>query len=353
MSEHQIRRIISAEKGGVTEAQVRQFISEDSGLANNNALMVMIQDLEDKLERVEGRVSCVPVMIGDEIFQSKEDLTTFIQKSLPSNKFEYVLDALSLMEVVTDESSSFQEVMKQKEWTFKGKFRSPQVAKVVASYTLELPSMFGKGEASTHPLPALKTYKHWNPHSLHGGVKGKLKQSLARYASGYKAIVSTLFQGEANRAIRNLCLITRKDADEFVQELCTFIDEFYLELVGDYDCSGDEAWSLVGQLVKQIFTELNKVRAVAREALNSDDPEQVATLILWGAMCAHRVQQDFLNNKFRYHPSLAPIVNLHLFRHRVSPDKFISAQEKLEKTIGVVKKLQMEMGTVQNKLKNK
>ena len=115
LSEHQIRKIISAEKGGVTEAQVRQFISEDSGLANNNALLVMIQDLEDKLERVEGRVSCVPVMIGDEIFQSKEDLTTFIQKNLPSNKFEYVLDALSLMEVVSDESSSFQDVMKQKE----------------------------------------------------------------------------------------------------------------------------------------------------------------------------------------------------------------------------------------------
>ena len=41
-------------------------------------------------------------------------------------------------------------------------------------------------------------------------------------------------------------MTTRKDADEFVQELCTFIDEFYLDLVGSYDCSVDEAWSLVG-----------------------------------------------------------------------------------------------------------
>ena len=117
-------------------------------------------------------------------------------------------------------------------------------------------------------------------------------------------------------------MTTRKDEDEFVQELCTFIDEFYLELVGDYDCSVDEAWSLVGKMVKQSITELNKVRAVARKALNSDDPEQVATLILWGAMFAHRVQQDFFNSKFRYHPNLVPIVNLHLFRHRFSSDKF-------------------------------
>ena len=84
----------------------------------------------------------------------------------------------------------------------------------------------------------------------------------------------------------NSCLNTRNDADEFVKELCTFIDEFYLGLVVDYDCCKDEVWILVNQLVTYVFMDLNKVRVAAREVHNSDNPEQMATLIFW-MHCVH------------------------------------------------------------------
>ena len=112
--------------------------------------------------------------------------------------------------------------------------------------------------------------------------------------------------------MRQLCLEARKEAADFIHELCTFVDEFYQELKSVHKCSMAEAWQLVSQIVKQTIDELNKVRAVAREANHLDKALHSATLVVWVALCANRVQNDYMETKFRYHPSLAPIVNSHV-----------------------------------------
>ena len=121
--------------------------------------------------------------------------------------------------------------MKQKEWTRKGNLKNPHVAKVVASYALPMSTLFGKPRNGVFhpalPLPGIKNYEAQNPHTLNDGVKGKLKEAIVRHKDGFRSNIDQIFLGSINYEIRQLCLEARKEAADFIHELCTFVVEFY------------------------------------------------------------------------------------------------------------------------------
>ena len=72
--------------------------------------------------------------------------------------------------------------------------------------------------------------------------------------------------------------------------------------------------------------------------------------MIWAALSCLRVQRELLDAKFRYHPSLAPIINLHLFRNRVNKEDVEGLDSRLKDLEHKLKATQKESGAAQNKI---
>jgi hypothetical protein len=79
----------------------------------------------------------------------------------------------------------------------------------------------------------------------------------------------------------------------------------------------DVAWDLVSSCIKRVFEDLRHVRATAAIA-SSDSPISRCTMYLWALIQSHRVMKEYLDSRFRNHPSIAPVIVLHVFRTRVT-----------------------------------
>jgi hypothetical protein len=106
---------------------------------------------------------------------------------------------------------------------------------------------------------------------------------------------------------------------EFVDALNTLLSTFYGELANDENkTSGTEAWSLVCSIVWRIVGDITLHRCLARCVdFKGGVKQQVAAGYLWASLHAHRVMAENTKHEFRHHPSIAPIINYHTYRHRV------------------------------------
>ena len=173
--------------------------------------------LDTELTLVRSQVGSSPISVGEEFFGSQEALLLWLEEFLPSNKFEYFLDALSLLEIVTDNNKAFEDVMKMIELTHKGKWSSTTVAKYVASILLEIPTILGSSKCydEDSPLPGIKTYESFNPSTLDGGVKGRIRKKLTAHGDGFRNTVGQMFYGSKNQRVKNLVLTMRAEAVDF------------------------------------------------------------------------------------------------------------------------------------------
>ena len=276
----------------------------------------------------------------------------WLEEFLPSNKFEYFLDALSLLEIVTDNNKAFEDVMKMMELTHKRKWSSTTVAKYVASILLEIPTILGSSKCydEDSPLPGIKTYESFNPSTLDGGVKGRIRKKLPAHGDGFRNTVGQMFYGSKNQRVKNLVLTMRAEAVDFWSGLVTFLDEFRNEMVLDYGVPPQEAWYLCTSCFRHMIDMMQKVRAVARDASAAEDPRLQCGSMIWAALSCLRVQRELLDAKFRSHLALAPIINLHLFRNRVNKEDVTALEAKLKDVDHRLKATQKELGTVHNKI---
>eukprot|EP00978_Attheya_sp_CCMP212_P001829 scaffold3801_cov75-Attheya_sp.AAC.2 len=77
-----------------------------------------------------------------------------------------------------------------------------------------------------------------------------------------------------------------------------------------------DAWMLVATIVRQIFRDLRKVRAIAQEAGSYTDPHRkTETFLLWATLQAHQIMKEYISTSFCGHPSVAPVLNMPLFAH--------------------------------------
>jgi hypothetical protein len=53
--------------------------------------------------------------------------------------------------------------------------------------------------------------------------------------------------------------------------------------------------------------------------------DMIGGACLWASLQAHRVMSDYLAADFRHHPSVAPVITIHLYLHRV-PASFYEAR---------------------------
>jgi hypothetical protein len=124
----------------------------------------------------------------------------------------------------------------------------------------------------------------------------------------------------------------------FICQLCTFVTDFVQEMSSTAESPIEEAWELVSACVRKIFDELRRIRAAAANAMAEQNPITKCALYMWCLIQANRVQKEFLDARFRNHPSIAPVIILHVFRTRVTKIAFKDGLKHLEGRIAALEK---------------
>jgi hypothetical protein len=112
--------------------------------------------------------------------------------------------------------------------------------------------------------------------------------------------------------------------------MANWMDVFYQELLTTSEATEDEAWELVSACIKKVFEELRRVWASAANATSDIDATSRCATYMWALIQSHHVMKDYLDMRFCNHPSIAPVIILHVFKTRVPRTAFSNQYKRLE-----------------------
>jgi len=318
-------------------------------------LTAEIKLLHDQYGSMDDKLNSNSVQVDDMVFGSRVDTEKWVRQHVPGHEPDGFHDIMTILTLVSEPNISFKDGMDEAYLSSKVGFNSSSSARNAHSFKCELPDIFGKmvaGSDRGFPLPAVKTAKIWNPNDGVSGVKRTTTQSLRFQVENIKMML-THFYGTTKAYTLAFTLLTKSQA--FWISLANWIDEFLLKLTIVSCCSADEAWLLVAACVRGVFRELRRVRIVAQEAEKLPDKATSCGLFLWGSLQAHRIMDEFTVSAFEGHACITPIINMHLFQHRVPLSLHNTLKSKvlaLEKMVGDQKKELDRLKTATTKKSN-
>jgi len=319
------------------------FVTQQSPISTSPEILESISKLasevkllHDRYATVDDKLHSESVQIDDFVFGSRRDTEKWVREHVPGHDPDGFHDIMTILMLVTEPHITFKDGMDEAYLSSKVGFNSSSSARNAHSFRCELPDIFGRmvaGSDKGFPLPALKTQKIWNPNDGVSGVRRSTSQSLKFQVENIKLML-THFYGTSKAYYLSFTLLSKSHS--FWIALSNWIDEFHLKLTIVSCCSADEAWLLVASCVRGIFRELRRVRIVAQEAEKLPDKATSCALFLWGSLQAHRIMDEFIVHNFEGHPVITPVINMHLFQHRVPLSLHTSLKTKvlaLEKTL--------------------
>ena len=312
-------------------------------------LTTEIKLLNDLYSNLDDKLHSNSVQIDDFTFGSRTDTEKWVRQHVPGHEPDGFHDIMTLLQLVSDPHISFKEGMDEAYLSSKVGFNSSSSARNAHSFKCELPDVFGKitvGGDKGFPLPALKSYKIWNPNDGVSGTRRTTTQSLKFQVENIKTMM-THYYGTSKAY--HLAYTMLSKSHSFWIALANWMDEFHLKLTVVSCCAADEAWLLVASCVRAVFRELRRVRICAQEAEKLPDKGVSCALFLWGNLQAHRIMDQFLIHSFEGHPVITPVINMHLFQHRVP----VSVHNAQKAKVAAMEKLLGELRRDVDRLKNK
>lgn len=325
------------------------FTSAGGNLAAGGNVQAELRSLSEKFRLLEARVASIPVTVCGRTFLSLPDMVSYVSNHIPTNLYYLFHDAVSLLESITDAFVAREHVWDE---MYKGQkigLSSESEARMVASFRITLPTVFGQvkeGTTSKHHLPAVKTYAAWNSNDNASGAKYYIISGLDDKRISLMFDFDTLLEGFPTA--KSLASDLHFAAHSFVTEMCSWVDAFYLELISTADASPEEAWELLSACVKKIFEELRRPRASAANAASERDGPSKCAKYLWAIIQAHQVMKSFTDQRFRNHPSIAPVINVHVFKTRVTKALF----DKLAARMKVLETKANQLDSFNNRLRS-
>jgi hypothetical protein len=246
------------------------------------------------------------------------------------------IDVVALLQFVNNPITDNSEAVAQEANAIKAGYSDSFQSTLATSYRLTLPRIFNKSSSSVTegaalsqatPLPGLKTYEEWDTSSS-TSARSLVESELV---TTEKAINEFVDASDLSPLAKEIAMRLVTDAHNFISKLFTFMQRFYYELRNTYSTSDKEAWFLVASIVKQCFVDMNTVRARARMmSVSGERPEVVGSTFLWAALQSRRIAMAYIKHDFRNHPSVAPVITIHLYGHRVSTGVFDAKVKKME-----------------------
>ncbi len=293
-----------------------------------------MSNLKIQMRLLEARLPSHNVLkLGGNQFQSRADVALFVETKVPSNAFSMFHDVVTLMERLSGNYVERKEVIN--EWYQATKVGlDEREARHIASFKITYPTVFGhvkEGATPTkHHLPALKSFKEWNSFDSESGVKAFIANGMEDLKLQLYQDIFSIFSSDQFHDARMLAHDMHSKSQIFVAEMSNWMDVFYQELLSTSEATEDEAWDLVSACIKKVFEELRRVRAGAANATTEALASSKCATILWALIQSHRVMKDFLDSRFRNHPSIAPVIVLHVFKTRVTRVAHANLYKRLE-----------------------
>lgn len=218
-------------------------------------------------------------------------------------------------------------------------------------FSLTLPAIFGcqrvgsKGD-SDHPLPSVLKKEHWNPSDGQTGLETKVNNKLVGVMEGVAAYINRKY---TNHKVAKLAHAMANQAYTRWTLYASWKNSDYARFVTTSGCTSLEAWMLTCECALGFFEEHRKVRLLAEEAEDEDNPIVRCAMYLWASLQSRRVLQEFVRSYFRGHHVMAPIINLHLFQHWVPLTTYDALDVKFKKLEGLVSRMKATLDKVQSK----
>ncbi len=278
--------------------------------------------------------------MGGHKFKSKGDVQLFVEKKMSTNLFHLCHDPITLLESLTGLHVEKKDVLNEMYQADRVGMNDAE-APHCASFRLILPTVFGyvkEGTSTRHNLPAVRSFKDWNPRDGTSGVKAYIATGLDDLKLQVRQEIEDSFPTDESEA-KSLARDMHDGSQTFLSELMAFSGDFFDELMHSSDTTEEEAWDLLSALLKRIYEELRKVRASAANAARDKNPITRCSTYLWASIQAHRVMKEMIDAKFRNHVSIAPVIILHVFKTRITKVAHTAALKRLEGRIAALEKL--------------
>lgn len=295
-----------------------------------------LRTLTSQLTLLEARLPSDPFVIGGRTFNSKADVALFVETEMDGLSFSLFHDVITILESITDGQIKKSEVMA-------GLYQAQRVgfdedeATHIHSFKLIVPSLLGAlREGDKHdiryPLGAVRDFPTWNPQDNEGGIKKRIQDGMDDVSLSVTESISIACANHP--AAAELATDMLYQTQVFVNELCSWVDSFYMELIKTSQVSAGEAWHLVASCLRNFFEVLRKHRAPADRANSKLASTSRTTAYLWAMIQVHRELKLIRTHNFRGHPAVSPVITLHVFKTRAT----VTAFDKLADTLKALDK---------------
>jgi hypothetical protein len=135
-----------------------------------------------------------------------------------------------------------------------------------------------------------------------------------------------------------------------MNDLCSWVDSFFMELINTSQAPDAEAWLLVASCIRKFCEVLRKFRAPADRAASKMDSTTRTTAYLWAMIQVHREMKAMQGHNLRGHPAVAPVITLHVFKTRVTTSVFAKLTETFKSLDKRVTDTQKNFDKIQDRL---
>jgi hypothetical protein len=297
-----------------------------------------LNTIRAQLKLLEARLPTDPFTIGGRTFNSKADVALFVEKEMSGISIFLFHDAITLLESITDGHTRKVDVMAAMYQASRVGFDEDE-ATHIHSFKLIVPSLLGatkEGDKNDPklPLPAVRDFSAWNPQDNEGGVEKRIQDGTDDISL---AVTESITVGcDSLPGAAKLATEMLYQSQLFINELCSWVDSFYLELIKTPQVPAGEAWLLVASCIRKFCEVLRKFRAPADRAASKMDSSTRTTTYLWAMLQVHREMKVIRSHNFRGHPAVAPVITLHVFKTRVTNtvfDKLADALKSIDKKL--------------------
>jgi hypothetical protein len=282
---------------------------------------VELADLRKEVEALRKEVRNSKDKEGDKAveiagltFRTKEDFAAWIRVNAPGIPFGPVVDYHGLMQQVYCDMSGYESV----ESLLKGlKLRNDMNLSTtgdilaLAAIRSGIPQVLGEGKTPTgedrSSFHAFHTFADWkNPNGRDGFVHTLPSHQHQAVEAIREDIETRMEPGSPAAMLASTCL-TKSSA--FSDALVTYLTRTYEDLTQASGFAKKRAWALTTALGARICKEVHRDSTALARSLSvsakDTDRERLTVRMLWAALRAHMIIEEYVQAEFKDHPTVA------------------------------------------------
>ena len=308
-------------------------------------------DINNKLSSLDFEVTLMKSRLGERSLHfgsidlpSEADTLLFVCDHLPIASYGCFFDFVALLDSLRDTQTTIAEYASQEHAAQKSKFLSTSEVSTSASFVHIAPLCFAgtKPESTGNygtvekSLPRIKDRHMWQDESGRFGLAKKLDREIqAKVTALEREIEANLGSSRGVELARKYLFASQK----CWEKLFVWTEKFFQEMASVDKIEPAEAWTLVLDCWMAFFEDLRDVRvacsgvSIGQSELDSDERKQVVTRYIWTMGKAIYVQNEYVDADFNNHPTIARVINYHMFHNKVPKQAYLEDIEGIDKKL--------------------